>query len=312
MDYLVSTPVARQFDLAPHTVVRRKQLHEMWGGRTQGGISPSRTTPNIFIFWSPAVGEKHGYFDEWRDDGCFYYTGAGQFGDQRMHDVNLALLRHRADGRAVRLFAGSGGNVRYEGELRIDNDEPYYETEAPETGAGPLRKVFVFKFRAVTATPEGSKSRLEAAIRDTIEDVPVEKIWTERFFVNPAAEEYEAERREQALVRDLELELRSRGHDVARLKIVPEGERRPLFCDLIDRTSGVLVEAKGSVAREAVRMAIGQLMDYRRFVPADFRLSVLLPEEPRADLQAFLRSVNVEAIWPDDRGYADTAGGIFA
>src|SRR5436305_6122811 len=150
------------FELGPGDTITRKELHERWGGRTQGGISPSRSTPNIFIFWSPAVGEQHGYFDEWRDDGCFYYTGAGQFADQRMRDVNLALLRHAEDGRAVHLFHGAGGEVRYEGELGIDPAEPYYETEAPETGGGPLRKVFVFKFRPVTAVPEGPRSRLEA------------------------------------------------------------------------------------------------------------------------------------------------------
>jgi hypothetical protein len=49
-------------------------LHARWGGRQQGGISPSRSTPNIFIFWSPAVGEKHGYYDEFRSDGCFYFA----------------------------------------------------------------------------------------------------------------------------------------------------------------------------------------------------------------------------------------------
>jgi hypothetical protein len=298
------------FDLKPGDVILRKDLHARWGGRTQGGISPSRSAPVIFIFWSPAVGEKHGYYDEWRGDGCFYYTGAGQFGDQRMRDVNLALLRHVEDERSVHLIAGAGGEVRYEGELQIDPTEPYYETEAPETGDGPLRKVFVFKFRPVTAVPDGPRSRLEAALSHEVEDVPIERIWTERFFVNPAAEDYEAERREQVLVRDLQTYLRGRGHDVTRLKIVPDGERRPLFCDLLDRSSGVLVEAKGSVARDAIRMAIGQLMDYRRFANPDVRLAVLVPERPRSDLLDLLRSAGIEAIWPDGSGYSDTARGL--
>jgi hypothetical protein len=92
--------------------------------------------------------------------------------------------------------------------------------------------------------------------------VPIDNRWTEKFFVTPAVEEYEAERREQALVFELEAYLRGRGHDAARLKTVPRGEKRPLFCDIYDKTAGVLNEAKGTVAREAVRMAIGQLFDY--------------------------------------------------
>src|SRR5687767_9921277 len=114
------------FDLAPATRLLRKELHEGWGGRRQGGISPSSSSPNIFIFWEPALGEKHGYYDEFRADGCFYYTGKGQFGDQRMHDANAALLNHVRDGRHVHLFSGAGGEVEYVTELTLDADEPYY------------------------------------------------------------------------------------------------------------------------------------------------------------------------------------------
>ena len=76
------------------------------------GSARSRSSPNIFIFWSPAIGEKHGYYDEFRSDGCFYYTGAGQYGDQRMRDANLALLNYREEGRRVHLFEGAGGLVQ--------------------------------------------------------------------------------------------------------------------------------------------------------------------------------------------------------
>src|SRR5207249_5607041 len=106
-------------------------------------------------------------------------------------------------------------------------------------------------------------------------------------------EEYEAERREQHLVLAFDTYLRTLGHEVSRLKIVPPGERRPIFCDVVDKTAKILVEAKGSVARDAVRGAIGQLMDYRRFADSDARLAVLLPERPRDDLRDLLKSVNV-------------------
>jgi hypothetical protein len=59
----------------------------------------------------------------------------------------------------------------------------------------------------------------------------------------------------------------------ARLEIVPSGDQRPIFCDIYDKTAGVLVATKGPVAREAIRRAIGQLMDYRRFAPAHTRLA---------------------------------------
>lgn len=306
----MSTTTTETFDLRPGETILRKELHERWGGRQQGGISPSRSTPNIFIFWSPAVGEKHGYYDEFRSDGFFYYTGAGQYGDQRLRDANLALLNHALDGRSVHLFAGAGGEVEYVGELEIDPDEPYYETEGPETDDGPLRRVFVFKFRLLSGEPRGPSSRLEQAFGDTVEDVAIENRWTEKFFVRPSGEEYEAERREQELVLGLETHLRTLGHDVSRLKIVPPGERRPMFCDIVDKTQNVLIEAKGTVTRDAVRMAIGQLMDYRRFAPAQAKLAVLLPEEPREDLRALLSAVGIAAIYPKAGGYEDGGLGL--
>jgi hypothetical protein len=192
--------VVEPFDLSPGAHILRKELHERWGGRRQGGISPSSSSPSIFIFWSPAVGEKHGYYDEFRADGCFYYTGAGQYGDQRLRDANLALLNHVQDGRSVHLFAGAGGDVEYVTELELDQQDPYYETEAPETGDGPLRRVYVFKFHPVNNGVPPSRSKLDGVVTPGVEEVPIENRWTESYFVNPSAEQYEAERREQELV----------------------------------------------------------------------------------------------------------------
>jgi hypothetical protein len=165
----------------------------------------------------------------------------------------------------------------------------------------------VFKFHPVNrGGATTARSKLDGVLVPSVEEVPIENRWTEKFFVNPSAEQYEAERREQELVLELEGFLRQLGHDAARLKIVPEGEMRPIFCDVYDSTAGVLIEAKGTVAREALRMAIGQLMDYRRFAPDGTRLAVLVPEKPREDLLALLDSANVEAIWPDGGHFTGT------
>lgn len=141
------------------------------------------------------------------------------------------------------------------------------------------------------------------SLSDSETPAPIERSMTERFFVNPNAHEYEAERREQALVRSLDEFLRARGHDVCRLKIVPLGESRPIFCDVLDRTAKMLVEAKGTVTRIAIRMAIGQLMDYRTFPDEELALAVLVPERPRNDLLDLLKCSNIQAIWPEDGGF---------
>src|SRR5258708_3491527 len=79
--------------LAPGEAVERKVLQETYGGRTQGGIGPSKRTPNVFIFSDLASGERHGYIDFWMPDGRFHYTGEGQLGDQRMASGNASILR---------------------------------------------------------------------------------------------------------------------------------------------------------------------------------------------------------------------------
>jgi hypothetical protein len=94
------------------------------------------------------VGKKYGYnFDGWMPDGCYHYTGEGQHGDQEMKSGNAAIFRHKQDLRALRLFKGVHGEVEYLGEFETDEERPYYTTDAPEAGDGPVRSVIVFRLR---------------------------------------------------------------------------------------------------------------------------------------------------------------------
>jgi hypothetical protein len=92
---------------------------------------------------------------------------------------------------------------------------------------------------------------------------------------------------------------------------VPSGEARPLFTDLFDATTGTLVEAKGTVERNSIRMAIGQLADYRRFIEdgQPRHLAVLVPSQPREDLRALLASQDIAVIFPSSDGFEDSTGG---
>jgi hypothetical protein len=300
------------WNLAPGQSIERTVLQAHYGGRTQGGIGPSRKTANVFVFSDPVAGEPHGYYDGWQGDGCFHYTGEGQRGDQQLKSGNAAILKHAEEGRALRVFEGARGIVTYVDEFVLDQEEPYYRTDAPETGDGPLREVVVFRMRPKTIGPPQPRSKLAAVLAEpATKDVPIEQQQTERAFVAPSHEPYEAERREQRLVLELEAHLRRLGHEVSRQRIVPEAEARPLFTDLYDASTGALVEAKGTVERGAIRMAIGQLADYKRFVAdgAPNHLAILLPREPRPDLIDLLQSQGIELIYPAGDGFKDSVGG---
>jgi hypothetical protein len=291
--------------LLPGETIERETLKERYGGRLQGRIGPSTRSPNVLLFSDSPAGEPHGYFDGWRADGCFHYSGEGQRGDQQMKSGNAAIRDHARAGRALRLFLGTKGRVGYEGEFELAFDRPFYTTDAPEAGDGPIRSVIVFRLRPLDVRPKISSSRLDQVSQTGVQDVPVEEQWTERAFVAPSHAACEAERREQALLLAFHEHLRKQGHEVTRLKIVPPGEAKPLFADLIDRTTNTLFEAKGTVERGSVRMAVGQLLDYGRFVRPAPRLAVLLPSRPREDLREFLSSAGVELVWREGKRFVE-------
>ncbi|MFC8622359.1 MULTISPECIES: restriction endonuclease [Streptomyces] len=294
-----------EWDLDPGQSIERKQLHMRYGGRTQGGIGPSARTPNVMVFTDPIAGEKHGYYDGWMPDGLFHYSGEGQYGDQRMLSGNASILNHKAEGRALRVFQGARGSVTYLGEFEVAG---WYEADAPETGDGPLRKVIVFRLRPLDTAPREPGTKLGRLLRNQPEPVmhvDIEQQETEKSFVEPSREPYEAERREGKLVLQFSDYMRSQGRQVHRQRILPPGETRPLLTDLYVEGLGLLVEAKGSVTRENMRMAIGQLADYSRFVRPT-ACAILLPSEPRADLITLARSQGYGVIWPNGKTFAAT------
>jgi len=229
-----------------------------------------------------------------------------------MKSGNATILNHKVDGRALRVFQGARGVVTYEGEFELDQAEPFQRTDAPETNDGPLRQVFVFRLRPVDFEPPEPSSKLDNVLAGPARvDVPIEQQETEKAYVSPSREPYEAERREQKLVIALEKHLVGLGHTVNRQRLLPSGEARPIITDLFDVTTGMLVEAKGTVERNAIRMAIGQLCDYRRlFQPGEVKhIAALFPTEPRADLRELLSEQEIVVIHQTENGFEDSTGG---
>ncbi|WP_327291482.1 restriction endonuclease [Streptomyces sp. NBC_01198] len=288
-------------------VVKRTDLHERYGGRRQGGIGPSRVSANVLLFTDPAKGHKHGYFDGWGEDGCYHYAGEGQVGDQKMTQGNLAILKHRQERRTLRLFKGvASGMCQYLGEFTLPDEQPWYRTDAPETNGGPIRSVIMFRLQPVSAEePVGTQLPHTPSAEPEVELIDVETQHTERMLVDPSREPYEAERVEARLVRAFAEYLRLLGRSVGRHRIAPAGVAKQLLTDLYDTTTNRLYEAKGSVSREAIRMAIGQLFDYSRFLPRP-TLGLLVPSRPEDDLLDLCNQLQITIVWPEGDGYAST------
>ncbi|MGC0363088.1 hypothetical protein ABH922_001072 [Rhodococcus sp. 27YEA15] len=116
-----------------------------------------------------------------------------------------------------------------------------------------------------------------------------------------------AVKREAELVSRFVEHLRSLGRAVQGYRILPDRAARPLFVDLHDATENHLFEAKGSTSREAVRMALGQLLDYRRGFSVRPAVSVLLPRRPVDDLLELLAEHGVGCTYETAPGVFETA-----
>ena len=103
--------------------------------------------------------------------------------------------------------------------------------------------------------------------------------------------------------------LQQHGHEVSGRHYLAEGESRPLRADLLVKDLNVLVEAKSTDARYAIRSAIGQLYDYRRFEPSTPELAVLVPTEPVPDLRRLLDGLSIGCVWPRGDGFRDSVDG---
>jgi hypothetical protein len=72
----------------------------------------------------------------------------------------------------------------------------------------------------------------------------------------------------------------------------------------------LLVEVKSSSERGELRLAVGQLLDYRRHVrrPQMTDMAVLTPSRPRRDARKFLQDVGVKVLWFEDKSLGALAG----
>jgi hypothetical protein len=225
------------------------------------------------------------------------------------------------------VFRSATGTVTYLGRFALDETQPYFRMDAAEPLTDAVRQVIVFRLHPVGPVlhdqddelrlPQGASPRgLDAVVtadreEAVISHVQIEQQYVEEVEVSRTTTSYTATRREQALVLQYVEYMEGKGSDLDRLRVFPVGEAREIVCDVWDKTRNNLIEAKGTGSRGEIRMAIGQLFDYRRFVARNARTAVLIPARPRDDVEKLLKSAGIAAIWPAGGSFADNADGRF-
>lgn len=87
-----------------------------------------------------------------------------------------------------------------------------------------------------------------------------------------------------------------------------------LQCDGFERERKNVIEAKSSVNREHIRMAVGQLLDYAFQIETKFgklHMGILLPKEPELGSVAWLGHYRISLIWRKNGAFLDNANGQF-
>ena len=139
---------------------RWSQIHDIYGGQQQGGISTPKDHPMVFLFASEA-GDQHGYRNEFKD-GIFFYTGEGQVGDMALTGGNRAIALHQQSGKTLHLFEYTRRSyVRYVGQADCIG---HHQEERPDRN-GALRQALVFRLD-LDSSPESRVAKDVPALFD--------------------------------------------------------------------------------------------------------------------------------------------------
>ena len=331
--------VSMALSIRPGEVRTRKEIVPVLGGSLYGGICPGESEKTVVLYSDERAGAEFGYRDGWvpaeaedqvAGGRIFEYTGAGRVGDQtfdgRTGWPNGAVLNHAKDGRALHLFIAAGKvpgtgttRQRYLGQFEL-NRRLAFMVRAALDQERKMRRVIVFRLQPIGHVDFDPKDQVPPAPVTRIELVPASV--TAAKLVEPersktpvsrraVVKEIEAERREAKLSEMLEEQLRIARHHVARYQIHIKGKIGRLLTDLYDETAHALYELKSDSSRESIRMALGQLLDYSRFVesathPGRPKLVIALPKSPDdEDLRQLLTELGVQLTYPVDGRFID-------
>jgi nucleoid DNA-binding protein len=152
------------------------------------------------------------------------------------------------------------------------------------------------------AAAERSSSSAVAGASASVDVVAVDTVHPDQALAAESTELQQLQRmasraavqKEARLTERFQQYLEIHGRTVMRYRITPAGTP-PLYSDLADTTENTLYEAKGSADRMSVRLALGQVLDYGRYIEGS-RLAVLLPGAPADDLVGLLEHHGVGCV----------------
>ena len=129
------------------------------------------------------------------------------------------------------------------------------------------------------------------------------------YIVRTKSETIIATNKEAALIRDYRQWLKLQKRTLPSLKY------KALQCDGYEKDRRNLIEAKSSISREHIRMAVGQLLDYGyqgEHKLGASNMAILLPEKPASSVVEWLDPLKISLVWQEKGKFLDNANGQFA
>jgi len=176
------------------------------------------------------------------------------------------------------------------------------------SGGGQTRKALTrLGFRLVPkdgedALPDAGQSMNVSRARQ----VPLETSMASEFR-RAAVDALRVTKAEQSLIDDFVESQVGKGRTFSRWEIFPNGTGERLLTDIYDEETRTLYEAKASASRPDVRLGLGQILDYSRFIDNCEALALLLPSRPADDLVDLLHSFEVMVVWRKKPGVFESS-----
>jgi hypothetical protein len=148
-----------------------------------------------------------------------------------------------------------------------------------------------------------------SANRDIVSIVDQRKNPQLDYQVQTKAEKIKAEKTEFKLLQEYARWLEQQGRKLSAARY------GSLECDGYEKKRGNLIEAKSSIGREHIRMAVGQILDYafqgrKKF--GDPKKALLLPKKPAPVIEEWLKHLEIALVWREGDVFLDNANGQFS
>ncbi|MCX5215669.1 hypothetical protein OG689_41680 [Kitasatospora sp. NBC_00240] len=221
--------------------------------------------------------------------------------DQQPNRGNGTILKHRTEGRTLRLFTLLPGALpRYLGAYALDPQVPYVRADVRAESGTADRSVLVFRLLPLDCPPttlpgtDAVATELQLKRTAPLQASPTPLHWSDLLPGQKAAWTLS-----EAYERHLRL---TEGHEVTGYRITLPGHLTPFPVQLFDLTRNELVVVRAVTARSSLLLALGELFDLVRHFADTPRKLLLLAKQPDDTFLELCAEKNVTVSWPDGTG----------